>query len=183
MRTHCEFEGFHNRFQLVAVERYLKTAWNFIQRHQWNRARVLQWIIFFLCVRVVDIYKLNANVIVSIDHLFPLVPGAWVCFVFAQHFKVKPEKIKSWNHYWERSEHKYFIIWYFLCKIEFMHGDVKAVRIQNYQATVSLYLSEASSHCDGRKFIGTFSFFLLNVQTQTRVQTTRDEKWTRCTSL
>lgn len=44
---------------------------------------------------VVDIYKLNANVIVSIDHLFPLVPGAWVCFVFSQHFKVKPEKIKS----------------------------------------------------------------------------------------
>ena len=40
-----------------------------------------------------------------------------------------------------------------------MHGDVKAVRIQNYQATVSLYLSEASSHCDGRKFIGTFFFF------------------------
>lgn len=36
----------------------------------------------------VDIYKLNANVIVSIDHLFPLVPGARVCFVFSQHFKV-----------------------------------------------------------------------------------------------
>lgn len=93
------------------------------------------WISF---LSVVDIYKLNANVIISIDHLFSPVPGAWVCFVFSQHFKVKPEKIKSWNHYWERSEHKYFIIWYFLCKIEFMHGDVKAVRIQKYQAIVSL---------------------------------------------
>lgn len=94
------------------------------------------WISF---LSAVDIYKLNANVIVSIDHLFfPPVPGAWVCFVFSQHFKVKLEKIKSWNHYWERSEHKYFIIWYFLCKIEFMHGDVKAVRGQKYQAIVSL---------------------------------------------
>lgn len=94
------------------------------------------WII---CLSVVDIYKLNANVIVSIDHLFsPLVPAAWVCFVFSQHFKVKPEKIKSWNHYCERSEHKYFIIWYFLCKIEFMHSDAGAVRIQKYQATVSV---------------------------------------------
>lgn len=70
--------------------------------------------------------------------LFPLVPAAWVCFVFSQHFKVKPEKIKSWNHYCERSEHKYFIIWYFLCKIEFMHSDAGAVRIQKYQATVSV---------------------------------------------
>lgn len=88
-----------------------------------GQARPDLWISF---LSVVDIYKLNANVIVSIDHLFSPVPGAWVCFVFSQHFKVKPEKIKSWNHYWERSEHKYFIIWYFLCKIEFMHGEVKA---------------------------------------------------------
>lgn len=36
----------------------------------------------------VDIYKLNANVIVSIDHPFPLVSGAKVRFVFSQHFKV-----------------------------------------------------------------------------------------------
>ena len=36
----------------------------------------------------VDIYKLNANVIVSIHHLFPLVPGTLVCFVFSQHLKV-----------------------------------------------------------------------------------------------
>lgn len=36
----------------------------------------------------VDIYKLNANVIVSIDHLFPFLPDAGVCFVFSQHFKV-----------------------------------------------------------------------------------------------
>lgn len=70
--------------------------------------------------------------------LSPLVPAAWVCFVFSQHFKVKPEKIKSWNHYCERSEHKYFIIWYFLCKIEFMHSDAGAVRIQKYQVTVSV---------------------------------------------
>lgn len=48
-----------------------------------------------ICLSVVDIYKLNANVIVSIDHLFSLVSGARVCFVFSQHFKVKPEKIKS----------------------------------------------------------------------------------------
>lgn len=100
---------------------------------------------------VVDIYKLNANVILSIDHLFSPVPSVWVCFVFSQHFKVKPEKIKSWNHYGERSEHKYFIIWYFLCKIEFMHGDVKAVRIRKYLAIVSL-----SQLSDGWKITGTF---------------------------
>lgn len=36
----------------------------------------------------VDIYKRNANVIVSIDHLLPTYVTLGVCFVFSVHFKV-----------------------------------------------------------------------------------------------
>lgn len=36
----------------------------------------------------VDIYKGNANVIVSIDHLLPTCVTLGVCFVFSVHFKV-----------------------------------------------------------------------------------------------
>lgn len=36
----------------------------------------------------VDIYKRNANVIVSIDHLFLTCVTLGVCFVFSVHFNV-----------------------------------------------------------------------------------------------
>lgn len=98
---------------------------------------------------------------------FPLSPGAPVCFVFSQHFKVKPEKIKSWNHYWERSEHKYFIIWYFQCKNEFMHGLREYRNSSISTRPVQWWQENLAEFPNSDKTLGSDAW----------------KKWKRCTSL